>query len=175
MLNIRMILELIAYSTLLANETLVKQRIENDRTQGNQAKDIEQMTRAESVLKKVERANPQFFPVPLATAKVENGELHIADWDHRGQAFSKAEWLELYQFVNDQLHVRNPFSPSPPLTSRRTIREWADQLHNFLLLHRITLLGGESAVVQLGGLDGKTKATFKHVGPPDRMEFEWGR
>ena len=175
MLNVRMILELISYSTLLANENLDRQLIDNDRVQGNQPRGIEHLTRAEGVLRKVERANPDFFPVPLASAEADNEELHIADWDHGGLAFSKQEWVELYEFVNEHLHVRNPFSLAPPLTSRRTVKEWADQLHDFLLLHRITLLGGESAVVRLGELDGRTNATFRHVGPPDQQEFEWGR
>ena len=99
-LNIRKCLELISLANLVAHKEKyieVREKYFLD-------------WRAKSILKEIEKINPDFYPEPLIRVKSSIPTANY-EWKKRESGYlSKDEFNEAYDFASDFLHADNPFN-----------------------------------------------------------------
>ena len=126
-LQLRKVLELIAFSALVANEQSIEALFP----------DIGTLWRAKAIIKKVEELNPDFFP---KTARTERGEamftLHV---EPDPEAFSVADFEQLYDALSEVVHSKNPHSKKPIKPIGRPFTEWVERIRTLLKLHVVFL------------------------------------
>jgi hypothetical protein len=158
MLHIRRVLECVAFASLLANEGQIRPAI----------RDASGMWNAKKILDAVERVNPDFFPVPAEIVRTTQGTVSLNLLPSKANILTRDDFVKLYGFTSRVIHERNPLAAEEELNVERPWREWIQRIRNLLQVHRIGLLGGEAAIVQVGGWNGKDAARFTHVGPMDK-------
>lgn len=161
MLSLRKVLELIAYSSLVANEVAMAAAV----------KDIGEMWRARKILERIEQVNRDFFPIPVEVSHMEGGELVVVP--KPGQtALERSEFPFLYDVCGEFIHVQNPFSTDGFPDLRRSPKEWIQRIRALLEVHQVTLIGDEIGVVQMNGW-GEVAPVFAHAGRGDGAPT-WG-
>jgi len=147
-IQLRKILELIIFSTLIAHKDLYSSTYKNFRKHWN-TKDL---------LENLEQINPDFYPIPMKfdsqdpTTKVK----HFGNVEDG--YLLKEEIIELYDYCGGIIHTRNPFrTGSSTIHIRNSVTEWLQRIKNLLSLHRIQLTNSESVwvVVMTHPEDGK--------------------
>ncbi len=124
-LQIRKILELIAYASLLSHKEaykIVRQDISKD-------------WHAKRIIKKIEELNPAFYPVPI---KVTSNK----KWNRlRGGFLTKIQFASLYDQSANILHSKNPFSKTPQraISFHKNIPSYILKIENLLSEHLIHL------------------------------------
>ena len=99
-LNIRKCLELISLANLVAHKEKYKEVREKYFLDW----------RAKSILKEIEKINPDFYPEPLIRVKSRIPTANY-EWKKRESGYlSKDEFSEAYDFASDFLHAENPFN-----------------------------------------------------------------
>lgn len=124
-LQLRKILELIAYASLLPN----RKAYENARN------DIQKDWHASRILRKIEALNPNFYPVPVSLTR--GGE-----WKRKYNGFlTKNQFIVLYDRCGQVLHAKNPFSrvSQRSLAFEKHISEYASRIETLLSEHLIRL------------------------------------
>lgn len=126
-LQLRKILELIAFSTLVAN----KQSIEPVLT------DFGNYWRAKAILKKVATINPHFFPTP---ARVERDkEIVRIESGPDPETFSLEDFEGLYDACSEVIHSSNPYSEKPVTPIARSFGAWVYRIRKLLKTHIVYL------------------------------------
>lgn len=127
-LQLRKLLELIAYSSLISH----KFEYESVRD------DISKDWHAKRILKKVEQLNPNFYPIPVNGVK--NGK-----WNKlRGGYLTKKQFETLYDYCGSILHSKNPFSKvsKKVMSFHSKVPEFVTKIENLLYEHTVKLAGG---------------------------------
>ena len=107
-LQLRIILELIALSSLVANQEQYRKHRANFKRDWN----------AKRILETLEKANPKFYPVPTKQVLVSAGYYNTPQIN--SGYLTKEEFVNLYDRCSSILHATNPFS------------EWEDDMRTFL-------------------------------------------
>ncbi|UUZ67286.1 hypothetical protein LP414_22665 [Polaromonas sp. P1(28)-13] len=162
MLSMRKVLELIAYASLVANEQIMT----------NAINDLGKLQYAKKFLPRVQEQNPEFFPVPVALTKV-NGVIVASHDKSLDDYFQLADFEPLYEACGHYMHVPNPFAEMPAPDLKAHPKEWIQRIWNLLETHRIVLVGGEHAIVEMNGW-GPTEVKFHHAGPAGKPVPDWG-
>lgn len=162
MLSLRKVLELIAFSSLVANQELMRSAIE----------DLGKFRRPTEMLARIEKLNPHFFPVPARLSRV------VGNWCEfytlaEDVWFQRSQFAGLYAACNHFAHVTNPFSDRKPDLGQSP-RRWIRQIRKLLKVHLVTLIGGEVGIVVMNGWEYGS-VTFHHAGPIGKQLAEWGR
>ena len=150
-LNIRKILELIAFASLSANKesySLVHS-------------DFASHWNAKRLLNKLEAIHPDFYPKPVRQEVLDSGPPRRIHFHESTDDFlTRTQFVELYDLCSQIIHTRNPFSPSIHVDFQRSPWIWANRIEALLRLHLIRLAGApEVWVVQLAApADGHAHA-----------------
>lgn len=149
-LQLRKILEIIAFSSIVANKDKYEAAYKSFASHWN----------ATYMLKDLERVNPDFYPKPVFIKNVgENGEKNL---DFLKQGFiTKNEFLKLYEICGRVLHATNPYSTKgTKIDIKYTVNQWLDRIEKLLDFHRAKMIGTTSGwlVVMNYETDGKVHA-----------------
>jgi hypothetical protein len=151
-LQLRKTLELIAFASLSANREAYSAAYA----------DFERDGRAKRLLEKLEKVNPDFYPVPMTQPVTgADGAKHfsaVADG-----FLTKDEFAQLFDAASEVLHMRNPFATKDPaINVVYPVDEWVTRIQRLLAVHIAHLLNGEKWVVTIPD-DGPVKV-FRAVG-----------
>lgn len=138
-LQLRKILELIAFASLTANK---------DKYSAAHAQ-FAKHWRAKAILQKLEKINPGFYPMPIGQPQLQpDGVKHcpaIVD-----EFLTQDDFALLYDKTSDILHVGNPFEARPTkLNIKYSTKEWVGRIQTLLRLHVMHLVDGKKWVVQI--------------------------
>jgi len=134
-IQMRKTIELIAFSSLVANKEIYSKEYENYSKTWN----------PKYLIKDLERINPNFYPVPMFITPQEDPS-SVKNLDFvKGGYLTKEEFVFLYDKMGKALHARNPFqSGENILNLKRSISEWIDRITTLLWLHRVKMVNRES-------------------------------
>jgi hypothetical protein len=162
-IQLRKTLELIAFSSLIANRKVYSDAYTNYSKQWN----------PKYMLKDLEKVNPNFYPRPVyCTEPDERGVKHI---EYIKDGFlTKDEFVFLYDKCGKALHALNPYSNANVVNLQRSVDEWVQRIGALLLVHRVTLVGtDETWIVYLQyPLDNKVHAFASTPASEDELEQE---
>ena len=126
-LQLRKVLELLAFSSLVAHRELLAQVHE----------DLATMQKAKNVIKRLEKRSPHFFPNPVRGVVTPQG-LHFKERTG-SDVFTKEDFIPLFDACSGALHIANPLSSSNPINIGRPFREWIERIKNLLQEHSVLL------------------------------------
>lgn len=127
-LQLRKVLELIAFSTLVANQKTIEPSL----------KGYEEFWKAKVILKKVAALNPHFFPMPVRVFERPDGRTQL-EVEPREDAFALAEFPELYDACSQVVHTNNPYSAQTLTPIGRPFTAWVQRMRNLLQTHLVYL------------------------------------
>jgi hypothetical protein len=138
-LQLRKSLELIAFSSLVANKDKYSVVHAN----------FEHHWRAKQMLKAVEQLNPDFYPVPLSEPELlSNGVKHIEPIPDG--FLTKDEFAFLYDKCAEVLHAPNPFmTKDPVIRTKYSVTQWVSRIQGLLRFHLIHLVDDTKWIVQI--------------------------
>jgi hypothetical protein len=130
-LQIRKILELIAFSSLIANKDIY----------ANQYKKFAEHWNAKLMLQDMERINPEFYPHPIIQ-KPSSIPGMKSDWSDRKDDFlTKDRFIKIYEKCGGILHADNPYGSKTDYNYYRGhLKEWRNSIVNLLNAHTIKLV-----------------------------------
>jgi hypothetical protein len=120
-LQLRKVLELIAYSSLVPN----RKAYEAVRS------DIRKDWHANRIIAKIERINPNFYPIPIERLKGNTTQLK------RSGFLTKRQFVQLYDRCGTILHAKNPFSrvSQRSFAFQKTIPGYVTRIEGLLFEH----------------------------------------
>ncbi len=144
-LQLRHILELLATALLTVNRGAVGE-IGSEGVRSWHALDI---------LRVIEQANPEFYPVPTKDGpRDEQGVIQIVD--KKGDFLTQEKFVTLYNACGEILHTRNPFSSRPAVrldtkeACQRQIKaagRWENRIIRLLTHHRFKVKDDETLYI----------------------------
>ncbi|HEX7408107.1 MAG TPA: hypothetical protein VF515_10740 [Candidatus Binatia bacterium] len=128
-LQLRKVLELIAFATLAAN----RERYSQARA------DVDKEWSAKRILERLARMNPDFYPVPVIPISKGPGRWHF---DIVADGFlTQSDFAILFDKCSEVVHEWNPFRAGPRLVDfGRSISEWARRIERLLEVHHVRLI-----------------------------------
>ena len=135
--QLRKILELIAFASLTANKEKYSAAHAKFATHWN----------AKRMLADLEKVNPDFYPMPLGKPQLQaDGTKHFPAVS--GKFLAKDDFILLYDKCGEILHARNPFTDKPPtIDVLYPVTEWLSLIHKLLDIHLMHLVGGNKWVI----------------------------
>ncbi|QIR76220.1 hypothetical protein FA592_08225 [Sulfurospirillum diekertiae] len=149
-LQIRKILELIALSSLVANQKIFLRQVQN----------LKKMWNAKLILKDIERLNPDFYPNPIYEKPsdlegVENDLINIKEG-----YLNKEDFIKAYDACGKILHAENPLGHKIDYKYYETnILIWMGKIKLLLNCHTIKLLNDNNLYVVHMQEQGKESST----------------
>lgn len=139
MLQLRKIMELIALSSMVANEQRYKQAFE----------EIEKSWKVHPMLRTLERVNPGFYPVALIESNENTAGTDVRLLDRDPSTYlTRDDFKDAYDKCAKLLHAKNPFAPEHDY---QAIAEWIVQTHQKIIyllnIHRIRLVDDDHLYV----------------------------
>ena len=130
-LQIRKILELIAFGSLAANKDIYSAAYEKFASHWH----------AGRLLRDLERINPNFYPKPIVEVPSKTPGV-VNELQERGPDYlTKAEFEKLYDECGAIMHSRNPYGqPVDYVWYQQQLREWYRKIMNLLNSHQIHLV-----------------------------------
>ena len=147
-LQIRKILELIAYSSLVSDADIYEQRLGS----------IEKMWNANLILKDIERIHANYYPRPIEVDPNDNTE---TKWIDKSKAYlSREEFEKVYNKCGKLLHEYSPFEQNSTIENEynmvwNSIDEWVEHIEELLSTHIIWLYNERLFFIAFG--DGDTE------------------
>lgn len=149
-INLRKILEHIAFGSLTANSTAYTAAYDG----------IASVWRAKKLLDKLEFIHSDFYPRPLQipNATINQGSPRHLHFDYVKHGYlTRDEFVELYDTCSEVIHSRNPFKENTVVDFRLPIIEWAGKIRSLLALHLFRLSGlPQLWIGELQGPDGQS-------------------
>jgi len=131
-LSLRRVLELIAFSSLAANRAAYAKH----------HADFDKHWKAGKILDKLERINPEFFPVPVTGL----GSGHLEPIP--GPYLTRAEFSTLYDITSEVVHTWNPYKSGPRVIDLiRPVKEWAQLTWQLLSVHMLRVAESEKRLI----------------------------
>ncbi|MDD2828902.1 MAG: hypothetical protein PHW18_04940 [Sulfuricurvum sp.] len=130
-LQFRKILELIAFSSLIANKRTYSKQYENFAKHWN----------AKNLLKDLEKINPNFYPNPIFEEFVNQEDLTSILHDKNEGYLTKKRFELIYEKCGAILHAENPYGRKIDYSYyRENMHKWYSEIMNLLNSHQIRLL-----------------------------------
>jgi len=148
-LQVRKILELIAFGSLVVNnEEFFRQYGKPDK-----------LWRAKEVLEKVGKVNPEFYPEPIIQTPSDQPGVKM-EWTDRGDDYlNKEKFVEVYDKCSDILHTNNPFRSRVEVDYdyyKSSLPKWMNEIVNLLNAHLVKIVGNTDIYLfQMGDEDSK--------------------
>lgn len=164
-LQIRKILELIAFSSLISDAEIY----------GAQLKNIEKMWKASFILNDIERIHPNFYPKPIQIDPVDKSQ-----WiDQEAAYLTKEKFEHIYDKCGKYLHEASPFLSEKQIEKAydgvwNEIPVWRSLIVNLLNTHIVHLYKSTDLFyVSMGNIEQKPfGAIFGDVGRADNGQDE---
>lgn len=159
-LQIRKILELIAFSSLVANKEVYS----------IQYKKFAEHWNARLMLKDLERVNSDFYPKPIIQKPSSKPGIQF-DWSDRQDDFlTKDDFLSTYERCGGILHADNPYGAQTNYENYlEQLKYWRNRIINLLNAHTIKLVNDQNLYLfQMGSVNANPSYTaFAPVDPTD--------
>ena len=132
-LQIRKILELIAYASLISHKEAYEE------ARNNFSRDWH----AKRIIKQLESINPNFYPIPIKDVE-RGGRL-----TPRGGYLTKLQFENLYDRCGSILHSKNPFLKvsQRSISFHNKVPEYVDRIENLLTKHSIGNQWGQTRLI----------------------------
>ncbi|MCD8520693.1 MAG: hypothetical protein LRY66_17450 [Saccharospirillaceae bacterium] len=142
-LQLRKILELIAFSSLVAH----KEKYKEVRS------DMDKDWHAKRIIKKIKLINPDFYPIPT------KGYVKDKWVDVRGGYLTKKQFEAAYDLCGDMLHARNPFAKlnRSAMAFDKRVPDYIERIEKLLEQHRV-ILPDNLGVIHVQSNFGSNKA-----------------
>ena len=145
-LQIRKILELIAYSSLVSDAEVYRQQLGK----------IEKMWNAKLILNDLERIHKEFYPQPFSLDPNDNVNERLID--KKEPFLSRDEFVKVYDKCGKILHEFSPLETDATIEDEfnavwNSIDEWVDHIVQLLSLHIIWLYNEHLFYIKLGDND----------------------
>lgn len=129
-LQMRKILELIAFSSLVSDTDVYKEQLNN----------IERMWNAKHILADIERIHPNFYPKPIVIDENDKGIWH----DRQEPYLTRDEFIKVYDKCGKFLHEDSPYKTDKEIQNEYDqlwidIGKWGQLIINLLFTHTIHL------------------------------------
>ena len=148
-LQLRKILELIAFSSLCAHKEDYAAAYENFKLH-NQPKNM---------LRDLAKVNPEFYPTPYKPVDVRPDGRNILR--NEDGFLTQDEFIILYKACNEILHVRNPFvDPSIPIDIVYPVAQWVSRIQRLVAFHGVKLVGDTTRMIVVIPPDGPVRIAF---------------
>ncbi|HAN9233936.1 TPA: hypothetical protein IGP90_003901, partial [Escherichia coli] len=123
-LQLRKLLELIAFSSLISYEESYK----------TVAKSIDGVWKAKRIISELEKINPNFYPLPVSSFTNDG-------WKKlKGGYLTKKQFIALYDECSTHIHVRNPYRISEnSLAFHRKVPSYLERIECLLSKHIVSL------------------------------------
>ncbi len=144
-LQLRKILELIAFGSLIANISVYSKQYVKFSTHWN----------ASLMLKDMERVNPNFYPQPIIQA-ISKDPNYASEWSKPKDGYlTKDDFLELYEKCGRMMHAENPYGAKIDYDKyREQLPIWRSKVVRLLNAHTITLINDTNLYLfQMGNKD----------------------
>jgi len=133
-LQVRKILELIALSSMVANEKEYTRAYEK----------FEKHYHAKKILHGIEKVNPDFYPKPGSQTKSKNEGVdhHISFFHESDDSYlTRKDFVKVYEQCGGLLHAQNPYSTHKDYAKYESnIHKWMKKIENLLNVHVIKLV-----------------------------------
>lgn len=154
-LQIRMTLELIAMSSLVANQKeyiKVRNKFKND-------------WNARLIIQELKKINPNFFPVVSISEKPPTNPKHKHDLVTRtDDVLTEAEFIKVYEKCGSLLHADNPLGRKSDYKFYETnLPIWIQKIKNLLNCHKIKLINHSSEMFFLVHMNEKDNKVHVYV------------
>lgn len=128
-LQLRKVLELIAFGSLCANKTKYAKVYAN----------FEKHWNAKRLLKDLGRVHPDFYPKPIYLVQTKEGS--VKHFDNVSDGFlTKGDFVNLYGKCSQVIHTPNPFSQDEQsIDFGFTFSQWFERIQRLLNLHLMRL------------------------------------
>lgn len=147
-MQIRKILEIIALSSMVANEKDYLETYDK----------IEKHYHAKKILRFVKKLNPDFYPKPVSHTKTGDSTHHL-EWKNEqdGSYLTIKEFEKLYDRCGALMHAHNPYSaPKDYAEYESSIRKWMTKIEGLLHAHVIKLVNDNNYyLIHMNSPDGK--------------------
>ena len=131
-LQIRKILELIAFGSLAANKHLYSRAYANFASHWH----------AGRLLRDLKKVNPNFYPKPVLELPSSDPRAKSQLNDRVGDFLTKAEFEQLYDGCGAIMHARNPYGqPLDYVAYGSKLPYWQQRIMNLLNSHQVQLVG----------------------------------
>lgn len=163
-LQLRMLLELIVFSSLVSNK---------DAWQKSR-KELQSSQNISKKLKELKRIHPNFYPIPVdLRAKASGGE----PADRKEGFLSEDQLIEVYGTLGNILHAENPMGRE---TDYRffidAVPEWISQIQNLLECHKVYLFHHPEEfylIKMFGDVDGEVMPIRFKTTPEGMTKCAW--
>lgn len=147
-LQLRKMLELIAFASLTANKAKYNAAYKKLTTVWN----------AKEMLRNLVKINPEFYPLPVQPPQLQaDGTKHFGAVD---SFLTKDDFVSLYDVASTFLHVGNPFGNADPVIKMRyNVKQWLERIQALLKLHVVRLVDGNLWIVEIP-VQGPVKMGF---------------
>lgn len=162
-LQFRKILELIAFSSLIANVNEYSQQYDKFAEHWN----------ARLMLRDLERVNANFYPRPIIQEPTSEPGIAMRWLDRPDDYLAKDRFIGVYEKCGGLMHAENPYaSPMDYGYYKQQLVPWRKQIINLLTAHTIALSGDTNLYLFQMGADDKspTYHTFGLVTPASTNE-----
>lgn len=138
-LQLRKVLELIAFSTLVANRIVYAEAHKNFSEHWN----------AKKILQHIGKLNVDFYPMALeAPQEVSPGRKHFPRPDDG--FLTQDEFVSLYNEASTVLHTNNPYATKgQAIDLQYSVPEWVARIQRLLSWHRVQLLDGSLWIINI--------------------------
>jgi hypothetical protein len=150
-LQIRKILELVAFSSLIANKEIYS----------SQYKKFAEHWNARLMLKDLERVNSEFYPNPIIQ-KPSGTPGITSDWlDRKDDFLTKEQFLSVYEKCGGILHADNPYGMQTNYEDYlEQVKGWRNRIVNLLNAHTIKLVDDKNLYLfQMGAANANPSYT----------------
>jgi len=170
-LQVRKILELIAFATLIVN--LPKYANHRKKCGKNYTDDWN----AKQILKILRKVNARFYPIPRKQV-IDSDSGQVTEMkDLRAQYLTPDDFVEVFDSCGSQmLHITNPFSPTEGCVAfLESVIDWLPKITNLLSLHTVQLPADQQQLlVNLGNdFDDCVRVTFLDFDEGASETFTW--
>jgi hypothetical protein len=158
-LQMRKILELIAFGSLVANEKLYAS------THADFAKEWN----AKRLLAKLEKLNPLFYPIPVKQTPSDTPGILLKHQRITSGYLTKETFIKAYQQCSELIHTKNPFSSGDHFDFQErlnTFAQWRTEIVRLLNLHELHLIGDRGMAVCSMNAGGTNKVQVYRFQPP---------
>ncbi len=154
-LQIRKILELIAFSSLVSDADIYRKKLSK----------IEQMWNARLILKDIERIHPNFYPRPISINAEDQSQ-----WDDLAKPYLTRDQFEsIYDKCGKYLHEISPFKTDKQIQEEYDeiqikITEWLNLIIHLLNTHIVYLYNEKKLLyISMGGEDNRPNGNVFHM------------
>ncbi|MFZ0864317.1 MAG: hypothetical protein WCA27_26365 [Candidatus Sulfotelmatobacter sp.] len=154
-LQLRKVLELIAFSSLIANKEAYSAVYSK----------VSKAWNAGDLLAELEQVNPNFYPVPV----IQKQNKETGAWEHAARVsdyLTKTDFKEVYGRCGVMAHAANPFGKGIDYAYYQAkLPLWRAQIINLLNMHEIVLAGSTAVYVVFMTVHGSDRVHWNKLEP----------